>query len=1296
MRTRHGQHVRSRRRWLIALALVGIVLLHAVLIVRVFLSPEQFRLRTQAILRQHWPGNVVLGKAAYEFPAGFRLAEIRLDRSKARGGARLFQAKALRVQCSLLAALRGKLVVEELVLEEPELFLKADDLREMRGKKGAAPKAAFGRIILRGGRIHLGEGVLFEGSPAQELRALSVELTQSRRLPNGFVFEGEAESSLSGRCTLNGTVDLEGKRFDADLVARRIEIGPRLRELLPPKAVQALDRYDFQGAVNLTTKLSVAWGGESPVVDLTASAELLGCAATWARFPLPITALRGEVVFDGASVHYRNIRGRAGSASIQFSGTTVPMKKVEIRFEALDRSLDEELRQAIEAMPPPPPRPGAPPMKRHPLARLWERYNVAGGTIDVTAHSTYDIPARKWQVDATIRLRDAEATYEKFPYPLTGLTGTFEWRGEGVERRRGARGQRAAPAGSPPRHRGMTKIVDLRGRRGDAIVEITGESTDQGVIDVIIKASNVPLDKTLYAALHERWKKTFDQFRPTGTIAVECRISGPTKKPLKPQYRLTIRPEGVSFRHVKFPHRIDNVRGEIRIDEKGRVTLHDLTGRLGEIPLKFLGSVTPGPEGPVTDLTVAAPEVELGPPVRALLTKGLAAVHDQLDPRGVVAFAWKLTEDPAAGLSRQSYEIRCLDRCSIQPRRFPLRIEGLLGRAHVDGTGRAIFTGMKGRIGKAVVEAIHGEYVPGAKGGLRFTLKGSGMAFDDALRRALPESWRKVWDELEPRGEADVEYQFAANPADPEHPFQRVSIEPRNAAITCRKFPLPCTEIARGKVTFDQDGSATISNIQGKVRGSTVVLTGKVASGPKTSPIHLEITARKLPLDAELRKALPKEWQARWDSFQPSGAADLELTVDGDLKAGTLKLTSLRASLEGCRATYAKLPIPLTDLRGRVEFEGGVATLTDVVGRSAVADQVRLEGRVAAEGARGTRLRVRAQNLRLVPELVAALPEDVRKAFKESALKGTVDVDVTLTSPPKGAGKGMAFFGSIGLRRGSFRRGHVVEELDGDFRIERGVVDEAGGLELAGTLNLRKLVAHKLVATGVQGQFAYAVQRGDGEDAPAVPLLRLTGLQGSFYGGRLSVPKCEIDLATGTVRTASVLLTDVDFKEFCKNGLGYKGKVSGVLDLKIETPPGTLKDKGLSADGVARVDHGELGKFPVAAAVFDVLAFQLPERSITKGEMHFGVARDKLIVKRISLGREGWLMTGWGTVGFDQTLSLKFVTPRTGSILALPRIIVGTLVETDVGGTIDKPTVGQTIGPAARVYDEFKKIFKVW
>ncbi len=1244
---RKYQRYRRGRRWLVGLALAGCVAFHAGVIARFLLSPAQFRARTRLFLQRQFGGEVEVGRAGYEFPAGFRLNALAVSRPAERGGGEMFRAKALSVDLALLALLRGKVAVEELVLEEPEVHLRKEDVAELAKARPAEPAAPVGRIVIRGGRVVLGRDTFFEGSPERELRDVRIELAREHSLRAGYSFEGEANSALWGRCTLEGTADLGGRRLDGKVQARGIAIDARLRELLPKeygKYARVIDAYDLKGEVDLSLEASVGWG-EGGALTLRAVADLRDCSAAWERFPVRCTDIRGKVVYDGTNIYYQDLTGRAGQATVTLSGRTT-REKVEVHLTARGRPLDDEVRKAAWPA----------------LRALWERCGIEGGVVNLDYQSTYWRADGRYEATVRTEVRDGRATYQPFPYPLSDIAGSVRW------------------------ENGVSHIEGLRGRRGQARVEIRGQVTDAGVPTLTIEAFDLPFDDTLHKALTAEWKKTYEELRPQGTAAVQCSVTSPSGSAENFHYRFLIRPEGASFQHKDFPHRITDVRGDILVDEAGTVSFRDLRGRLGAIPLQFLGTVRPGPRGPVLDIAVVAEKVELSPAVKAYLPPEACAVYDALDPRGKVSFTWRLTTDPATGAPRRSSEAVCLQDCSVQHKLFPVRITGLMGRVAVDEEGRTTFTGMKGRLGNAVVEAVAGECAPGGLGALSFTIRASALDLNDAIRNAIPESWRKVWDDVRPSGEAAVEYQYTGNPKEPEKPEQRVTVEPSDGAFCYRRFPLPVNEVTRGKVVFHQDGSATINNLQGKVRGKAVTLSGKVAVGPEGPVLHLDAAADELVLDDELRRALPPEWQEMWDSLRLGGK--IGATATGSIKMGKADWESFRlnATLRGCEATWRALPVRLTGLRGRAEYADGQVTLIDVVGECAVAEQVELNGRVPRKGVPGGRLQISAQNVRLVPEFFAALPPEVKKAAEALELRGSADAKLTV-SPAAGASDATDCFGEVRLRECSFRRTHQFQQVSGNIRVDKGVICDDGRHSLEGGLDLRKMVVGKakLVLTEIRGAYAYTRTPATKDKAVAQPpqavesRLVLSDVTSSFYGGRLDA-RVELDLGGTGAFAARMNLSGADFKVFCKEALGSDAPVTGRLNVRLEFPPGTLKgEKGLVGDGNASLERGDLGQLPLAAAVLNAFSLRSPlDRSITDATATFGIASDHLVLKQLELSGQERVLAGQGTVGFDGSLNLQLTTPQAGRSLLdvvrfVPNLIRESLVQVDARGTLSQP-----------------------
>jgi len=1253
---------RVGRRWLIVLAVVACLIFHLVVVARVFLSPEQFRVRTQMLLQRVSPGACEVGSAGYNFPSEFRIDGIALSRAEEKGGGKLFGCKALKIHFSWLALLRGQMVLEDLVLEQPELDLLKDDLVfQPKEPPPEQPKAKVDRVVIRGGRIGLGEGILFStgdaASPAQELRNIDVELTRERHRANAFAFEGSADSDLWGRCDISGVADMTRRVLDVNLLARQIAIDEKLRALLPARTLRSLDRFGVKGSVDFSVQTTVAWGKDvkgSPLRAVEASIELCDCTAAWEKIPIPITGIRGKLVFDGTNIYYRDIVARAGGADITLNGV-VKGDRIETTLAVRGRPLDRTLRDNLYPK----------------LQAVWDRCGVEKGILDLDYRSTWIREGKLLEITAESHVRDVAAVYSMFPYRLSDVTGTVRWEGRGEE----------------TDVVGGSTLESLRGRHGNASIEVNGTISDPGVPNLVIKAQDLPFDQDLRDALPDIRKPIFDDLKPQGSGSVVLEITSPTGNPKELSYRISIRPEGASFQYREFRHRITDVRGEVRIDEKGSVTFHNLEGKLGDIHLQFRGGVRMGEDKPIPDITIVAPEIELSPTTRALLTEGWQKVYDQLSPQGKVALTWKIGMDPRTGKPKESTEIRCIQDCSIQHKRFPVRITGLTGRVFVDDTGRTAFTDMRGHIGKATIEAVDGVYGTGAEKGLRLALKATGLAFTKDIYDALDKKQQEVWDSFQPTGEASVLYTYNEVET-PDKPLSTVSIEPSDAAFTYKPFPLPVTDVIRGKIAIDQDGNVTASNILGKLRGKTVQLSGKLSASAGKSSAQLDVEVTELTLGKELRGTLPKSLQATWDRFQPSGTASATASLRVALPSGAWESFQLKATLKDVAATFDRLPVPLTNLRGEIEYQDGMVHLTDIEGRSPLADLVRLDGR--HHETEGYRIRVRADGVKIARPLLQHLPKDVSAALEALNLRGTMDVDLTVAQAAK---PGATVLGSVRLQNCTFKQRYDFENVSGSLNVTKGTLQDNGSHAFAGTMTLQRLVAEGYEFSDIAGGFTFTKP----SDAPGRLALRNIG--GSFYGGRVSA-KADIDFATDKAPALWLSLSAVDFRQLCKEALGAKKPGSGALSLRIDFPPSRERTDGdLIGDGEALVQNGDLGQLPLAASLFNVIGFRSPlDRGVTRAELKFGIAEKHVVVDHFTLSGDNQLMTGWGTAGYDRKLDLTFYAPKKGTILTdIIRVLPDNLIEVKVEGTISEPVTRMNPVPVIpRALKAFNTVFTFW
>jgi hypothetical protein len=329
----------------------------------------------------------------------------------------------------------------------------------------------------------------------------------------------------------------------------------------------------------------------------------------------------------------------------------------------------------------------------------------------------------------------------------------------------------------------------------------------------------------------------------------------------------------------------------------------------------------------------------------------------------------------------------------------------------------------------------------------------------------------------------------------------------------------------------------------------------------------------------------------------------------------------------------------------------------------------------------------------LTPELRGAAPVAVREALAALGFQGRVPLlDLTVTRD--GTGKEPTrCFGSVTLRDGSFKRRWAFEQMSGEVRIDRGEIRADGSTVFAGSLRLDRLVAQKLPFTAVGGQFAYSQSKKD-----ATGQLELSSLAGGICGGRVTA-EAKLGFAKDAPFSGVFRVSGADFKEVLAEVAKSKYRATGMLDLRLEFPPGTYKtDKGLVGDGWATVTRGELGNLPVVVALFSLLRFAAPERTLTDAEMKFAIAEDQLRVKELLLGRdEGLLTHGFGTVGFDGKLELNFITSKRGLIPSLVGPLLDTLVRYEVRGTLSEPKPNPRPLPITEsIIDEFKRGFGIW
>ncbi|MBK9119536.1 MAG: hypothetical protein IPM18_08035 [Phycisphaerales bacterium] len=189
------------------------------------------------------------------------------------------------------------------------------------------------------------------------------------------------------------------------------------------------------------------------------------------------------------------------------------------------------------------------------------------------------------RLELEVRPRSASCEVVHFPYRVEELTGLIRMVA------------------------GRIELLELRGRRGSAELVMTGVIADtsrETGFDLEVRASAVPLDAALYAALPERYQGWWQQAEPTGTCAAMVRIrrppGSPETGPLLPEVQVTTELKGAGLA-LGDGSRIEEAHGRLRIDADG-LEIEELAGRWNDAELRLAGRVLPGADGSEIDVDV--------------------------------------------------------------------------------------------------------------------------------------------------------------------------------------------------------------------------------------------------------------------------------------------------------------------------------------------------------------------------------------------------------------------------------------------------------------------------------------------------------------------------------------------------------------------------------------------------------------------------------------------------------------------------------------------------------------------
>jgi hypothetical protein len=374
------------------------------------------------------------------------------------------------------------------------------------------------------------------------------------------------------------------------------------------KIIEFVDRdYQPVGRANMVVSLSRTAGQDD--VSVSGTIWPLNISASYRNVPYRMDDISGEVSFTNKQVVLKNITGKrqGGTATINAVVPLVPNPKTGKQDWSVTIDLDSmRMTEALSKALPKEVFPGKP----YPLRNITGRVHAVGSRVWVDQDNPLrakgpgdmrcaiygqlkwipkgidvnvcikgdDVPLDKALIDAMNKsereamgrlspsglverlllkihdrsgekfkfnlaagLKDVNITYKGFPYSLTGLQGDVI----------------AAP--------GVVELKDLSGYHNKTPVRLQGKLYPGGKkvgVNLTVGADDLVVDKELYQALPANLKKIWKSLSPSGkadiALLFKRDLPGHDKKL---DYRLEVRPKGMSVIYDDFPYKFSGITG---------------------------------------------------------------------------------------------------------------------------------------------------------------------------------------------------------------------------------------------------------------------------------------------------------------------------------------------------------------------------------------------------------------------------------------------------------------------------------------------------------------------------------------------------------------------------------------------------------------------------------------------------------------------------------------------------------------------------------------------------------------
>ena len=745
-------------------------------------------------------------------------------------------------------------------------------------------------------------------------------------------------------------------------------------------------------------------------------------------------------------------------------------------------------------------------------------------------------------------------------------------------------------AGTPIRFEGSA--------RGDLYDEIKLAGTIDratGRVAIAGDLARLAISKTLRDRIPREYRPIFDRAGLAGgqaDIVLRGLVLDPKATP-RLRYDVGARLRSGVWKCDKLPFPITDLAADLAVRD-GIATIESASGHDGSSTVHASGTIAlSDPATAPFSMAFDVDDLEIAR-VRDWAIRTLPTVRTiaaDFRPNGRIDVDARLSRSVTGGPIAWDAAVGCRD-VSFEYREFKYPLDHVSGiikcsPARVTVDLRTLVVGGRPLAARGTIDK------PGPNSRIDLDFTAEALPVDAALLRAMPPDVRKVVDSFKPvgnvRGKANLRRTPPAKPGD--DPRGTIAINADldlnpGCEITWDGLKYPVRDLT-GHLEIHPE-SWIFRDVRGTHGQATITGEGRVdRKGPDQYKVGIHINADNILFEDQLRQALQPNWRDAWNTLNPEGAADVDVTIHADptrpaddtydLVIRPRPKTKLGLKIERIAAAGdpggpRMIEMPMEDVTGLFVFHNGVVSMTggEFTFHSSPVKfdrgEVRLfeSGKFAlgVTGLRVSEFRLDGRLRKLMPPVMAgfAVRLDDGKAFN-------IHTDLSIAWSGRADDPATCGWknGTVTLMDNSIA-GISLKHLQGQIDHLEGGYD-GRALTVRGALDMGSINLFDLQITQLQSPIE--VVGG---------VARLADIRGTLMKGTLT-GSVEVGLESTPKFAAKLAIEGADLHSYAKSIPGkqsFGGRVSARLNLS-----GMGQDlHTLQGDGEAHVTQGDLGKLP--------------------------------------------------------------------------------------------------------------------